>query len=184
MTIQHTATATVVDTVPSDHSETVEEAFITAFRNHPGGVVVITGTGPDGTPVGFTATSLASLSAYPPRATFNIVQSASSWPAVAEGSRLAVHFLGRGSAPLAQRFAGAAAERFTGDHWYTNDLGLPILRDAVGVLITRVSRLVLVDLNAIVVLDIEQGRFSENHAPLLYHKRSFGTVADPPEYVI
>lgn len=174
-----------MSTLPSpDPAETVEQSFIRAFRRHPGGVVVITGTLPDGRPAGFTATSLASLSAYPPRATFNIVQSASSWPAIADGALLAVHFLAESSSELAQRFAGPAADRFIGDHWYRNDLGLPILRDAIGLLITRVNRLVSIDLNAVVVLDIEQGRFSDNYPPLPYHNRHFGTVAVQPEYVI
>ena len=185
MTIQITAPVAAADvSTLATMTETVEESFIRAFRNHPGGVVVITGTTPDGQPVGFTATSLASLSAYPPRATFNIAQTASSWPAVAEGALLAVHFLAKESQGLAQRFAGTTSERFSGDHWYVNELGLPILRDAIGVLVTRVNRQISIDLNALIVLDIEEGRFSENHEPLLYHKRAFGTVAGPPEYVI
>lgn len=189
MTIQITAPVAAAD-ASADAStlaamtESVEESFIRAFSNHPGGVVVITGTTPDGEPVGFTATSLASLSAYPPRATFNIAQTASSWPAVAEGSLLAVHFLAKESQGLARRFAGTTSERFSGDHWYVSELGLPILREAIGVLVTRVNRQVPIDLNALIVLDIEQGHFTENHEPLLYHKRAFGTVAGPPEYVI
>ncbi|SEN78372.1 flavin reductase [Cryobacterium sp. TMT1-3] len=170
--------------MPADANETVEQSFIRAFRSHPGGVVVITAVSPDGAPAGFTATSLVSLSAYPPRATFNIVKSASSWPAVTDGALLAVHFLAESSSELAQRFAGPAANRFTGDHWYSNDLGLPILRDAIGVLVTRVSTVVPIDLNAVVVLDIQQGRFSDNYPPLLYHNRHFGTVAVQPEDVI
>ncbi|MFO7688950.1 MAG: flavin reductase family protein [Cryobacterium sp.] len=164
----------------SPGTDTPEESFIKAFRSHPGGVVVITGLTPAGDPVGFTATSLASLSAQPPRATFNIAQSASSWPAVAIGSRLAVHFLDDAGQGLARRFATTTAERFRGDHWYSDELGLPILRDAVTVLITRVSHQTLLDLNAMIVLDIERGRFLENESPLLYHNRSFTTVAGRP----
>lgn len=176
-----TPAATVTPVVRD--SDTAEESFIKAFRSHPGGVVVITGLTPDGRPVGFTATSLASLSAQPPRATFNIAQSASSWPAVAIGSRLAVHFLDETGQGLARRFATSTAERFNGDHWYTDDLGLPILRDAVTVLITRVSHQTLLDLNAMIVLDIEVGRFQENDTPLLYHNRTFKTVAGQPDYL-
>ena len=163
--------------------DTAEESFIKAFRSHPGGVVVITGLTPEGRPVGFTATSLASLSAKPPRATFNIAQSASSWPAVAIGSRLAVHFLDETGQGLARRFATSTAERFVGNHWYTDDLGLPILHDAVTVLITRVSHQTLLDLNAMIVLDIEVGRFQENDAPLLYHNHTFKTVAGQSDYL-
>ena len=48
---------------------TPQEAFLAAFSLHPAGVAVITGNLDDGTPAGFTATSLASFSATPPRAT-------------------------------------------------------------------------------------------------------------------
>src|SRR5665213_2935348 len=66
-------------------------AFRQAFRRHASGVAIITALAPDGRPVGFTATSLASLAAVPPLATFNIARSASSWPAIAETDRVVIH---------------------------------------------------------------------------------------------
>jgi flavin reductase (DIM6/NTAB) family NADH-FMN oxidoreductase RutF len=44
------------------------DAFKRAFRRHAAGVAVVTSVMPDGSPVGFTATSLASLAAVPPLA--------------------------------------------------------------------------------------------------------------------
>ena len=58
------------------------EAFRLAFRRLAAGVSVITALDPDGVPVGFTATSLASLAAVPPMATFNMARTASAWRAV------------------------------------------------------------------------------------------------------
>ncbi|MGQ4336108.1 flavin reductase family protein, partial [Streptomyces hayashii] len=51
------------------------------FRRHAAGVAVITASGGTG-PVGFTATSLSSVSAEPPMLSFGIGTGASSWPAV------------------------------------------------------------------------------------------------------
>lgn len=48
------------------------------FRQHAAGVAVITARGDEG-PVGFTATSLASVSAEPPLISFGIGTGASSW---------------------------------------------------------------------------------------------------------
>lgn len=53
-------------------------AFKQAFRRHAAGVAIITARGPEGRPVGFTATSLASLAATPPLATFNMARTASA----------------------------------------------------------------------------------------------------------
>jgi arabinosyltransferase B len=47
-------------------------------------MAVVTALSADGRPVGFTATSLASLAAVPPLATFNMARSASSWPAISQ----------------------------------------------------------------------------------------------------
>jgi len=55
-------------------------AFKLAFRRHAAGVAVVTGRTPEGTPVGFTATSLASLAAVPPLATFNMARISTSCP--------------------------------------------------------------------------------------------------------
>ncbi|MYS39753.1 flavin reductase, partial [Streptomyces sp. SID5998] len=51
------------------------------FRRHAAGVAVITARGEAG-PVGFTATSLTSVSAEPPMISFGIGTGASSWPAI------------------------------------------------------------------------------------------------------
>ncbi|MFE0134086.1 flavin reductase family protein, partial [Streptomyces sp. NPDC059037] len=63
------------------------------FRQHAAGVAVITAQGPAG-PVGFTATSLVSVSAEPPMLSFGIGTGASSWPAISEAEHVGVHILG------------------------------------------------------------------------------------------
>ena len=45
-------------------------------------------------PRGFTATSLASLAADPPMATFNMARSARAWPAIEQTEHVIVHLLG------------------------------------------------------------------------------------------
>jgi len=152
------------------------DLFRNTFRRHAGGVVVLTGRTPDGEPVGFTATSLASLSAVPARATLNVIKASSSWPAIFEGNRLAVNFLGADTEHLGARFAGPTGERFQGDHWH-EEHGLPVLTDAAVTLITEISAVISQNDNAIVVLDILDGHLGEEQAPLLYHDRRFVTIA-------
>ncbi|KQX06728.1 MULTISPECIES: flavin reductase family protein [unclassified Leifsonia] len=153
-------------------------SFKQAFRRHAAGVAVITARDSAGTPVGFTATSLASLSAVPPLATFNMARSASSWPALAETDRLVIHMLGRRNRGLAQIMAGPAAERFSGHHWAPGPHDLPVLDDVTAWMQGRIIERVLVHNSAVVVVQIETGALGPIDAPLLYHERFYHAPGD------
>lgn len=149
--------------------------FRSTFRRHASGVVVITAYDADGRPVGFTATSIASLSAVPPRATFNMAQTASSYPAITVGNRLAVNFLGEDAIDLGMRFAGETSQRFAGDHWHEHE-GVPVLPGAGAVLFAQIAAVHTHDTNAVVVLDVIGGEVRSEPQPLLYHDREYGTL--------
>lgn len=153
------------------------DLFRNTFRRHAGGVVVLTGADELGQPIGFTATSLASLSAVPARATFNVIKRTNGYRAIARGRRVAVNFLGAESADLGRRFAGPFEERFVGDHW-SFDNGTPVLHDAAVTLFTEITDVYDQGENAIVVLEILGGRVGEEQDPLLYHNREFGTIRE------
>ncbi|WP_150306458.1 flavin reductase family protein [Planctomonas psychrotolerans] len=148
-------------------------AFKQAFRRHAAGVAVITALDAQGSPVGFTATSLASLSAVPPLATFNMARSASSWPAIAETDRVVIHMLGVRNRAVAQKLSGPSADRFRGDHWYRGPHGLPVLNDVTAWMVGRVEERVLVHTSVLVVVQIEEGGVGEPDRPLLYHERQY-----------
>lgn len=158
-----------------NNSETTDgiDAFKSAFRRHAAGVAVVTSIAPDGNPVGFTATSLASLAAVPPLATFNMAQVSSSWPAVTVGNRVAIHMLGPRSRHLAERMAANHELRFVGDHWHADDSGLPLLDGATAIMIGRIVDVHPVHNNAIVVVEIEKGILGEEDEALLYHERTY-----------
>lgn len=153
-------------------------SFKQAFRRHAAGVAVITALDVAGSPVGFTATSLASLAAVPPLATFNMARSASSWPAVAETDRLVIHMLGRRNRGLAQKLSGPAAERFDGDHWTAGPHGLPVLKDVTAWMQGRIIERVRVHNSAVVIVQIETGALGPIDAPLLYHERFYHAPGD------
>jgi flavin reductase (DIM6/NTAB) family NADH-FMN oxidoreductase RutF len=149
------------------------EAFKAAFRRHAAGVAAITARDASGKPVGFTATSLASLSAVPPLATFNMARSASSWPAIAETDRLVVHMLGARNRSLAEIMSGDNASRFVGEHWHAGAHGLPILDNVTTWMVGRVIERFLVHNSVVVVVQIESGEVGPDDAPLLYHERQY-----------
>lgn len=154
------------------------DAFAQAFRRHAAGVAVITALTPDGTPVGFTATSLASLAATPPLATFNMARSASSWPAIEQTDRVAIHMLGLDDLAVAKIMAGDNAHRFDGDHWEPGPHGLPIIAGATAWMVgTIVARTPVAD-NAMIAVQIEEGSLGEPDEPLLYHERAFRALGE------
>lgn len=104
-------------------------AFRTAFREHPAGVVVVTLDAGSG-PVGFTASSLASLSADPPLVSFGINATSSSWPHLLEADSAVVHFLSADHERLARTFATSGIDRFAETTWERLETGEPVLTDA------------------------------------------------------
>jgi flavin reductase (DIM6/NTAB) family NADH-FMN oxidoreductase RutF len=149
------------------------EAFKQTFRRHAAGVAAITSVDPDGNPVGFTATSLASLAAVPPLVTFNMARVASAWPAMTVGNYVAIHTLGPRSRHQAEKLAADNAVRFVGDHWTAGPHGVPVLKDVTAWMIGRVLEVHPVHNNAVVVVQIEEGALGDEDDALLYHERSY-----------
>jgi flavin reductase (DIM6/NTAB) family NADH-FMN oxidoreductase RutF len=147
--------------------------FRSAFRRHAAGVAVITATGPGG-PVGFTATSLASVAADPPLLSFGISLGASSWPALAEAPYVGVHILGDHQEELAQVFARTGADRFgPPTAWTTGPYGVPLLGGVVAWLVGRILHRVPAGDHRIVIAQAVAGDPGDPGRPLLYHEGGF-----------
>jgi flavin reductase (DIM6/NTAB) family NADH-FMN oxidoreductase RutF len=160
-----------VEGVPDEAADLA--AFKHGFRRHAAGVAVITALRSDGTPVGFTATSLASLAAVPPLAVRAMLKVASAWPAIAEGDRVVIHLLGVRNRALAQKLSGPGEQRFDGDHWHVGPHGLPVLNDVTSWMVGRIIERFPVHNSAVVVVQIEEGGSGLDDHALLYHERTY-----------
>ena len=148
------------------------------FRQHAAGVAVITAQGSGG-PVGFTATSLTSVSAEPPLVSFGIGVRSSSWPTVSEAEHVGVHILGEHQEDLAGTFARSGADRFgapTG--WREGPEGVPVLDDVLAWLGCRVVTRVPAGDHRIVLAEVVLGDPSGRGRPLLYHQGRFNGLRD------
>ncbi|WP_330251021.1 flavin reductase family protein [Nocardia sp. NBC_00565] len=113
--------------IPDDLSGITAEQYRASMRHYPAGVTVVTLGSANG-PIGFTATSFASLSLEPPLVSFNIAHTSSSLTALRAADSVVIHFLGEHQHDLAQRFARTADERFTDRSlWTTLETGEPVL---------------------------------------------------------
>lgn len=102
------------------------DEFKAAFRHHPGGVSLITASGPGG-PVALTATSVASVSAEPPLLVFSVSTSSSSHAALTAAETVVVHLLDSSNRDLARLGATSGIDRFADrTRWAALPTGEPV----------------------------------------------------------
>ncbi|MFI9547338.1 flavin reductase family protein [Streptomyces sp. NPDC052016] len=148
------------------------------FRRHAAGVAVITASGEAG-PVGFTATSLTSVSAEPPLLSFGVGTGASSWPALSRADHVGVHILGEHQQELAATFARSGADRFGAPTaWREGPEGVPVLDDVLAWLVCRVVTRVPAGDHRIVLAEVVVGDPAGAGRPLLYHQGRFTALRD------
>ncbi|GGW43084.1 flavin-dependent reductase [Streptomyces lucensis JCM 4490] len=148
------------------------------FRRHAAGVAVITARGAGG-PVGFTATSLTSVSAEPPLVSFGIGTGGSSWPAIAEADHVGVHILGEHQGELAATFARSGADRFGArTAWREGPEGVPLLDGVLAWLVCRIVGRVPAGDHRIVLAEVALGDPTGTGRPLLYHQGRFTALRD------
>ncbi|WP_149182872.1 flavin reductase family protein [Streptomyces sp. TRM49041] len=176
-------TAPLADPVIADPVIAGPELLRSAFRRHASGVAVITAPGDPahgGRPVGFTASSLTSVSAEPPLVSFGIGTSSSSWPAVSTATHVGVHVLGEDQRDLAATFARSGADRFAAPtRWTPGPGGVPVLDGVLAWLVCRVVGRVPAGDHRIVVAEVVAGDpAAEAGRPLLYHHGRFNALRD------
>ncbi|MEV5547307.1 flavin reductase family protein [Streptomyces sp. NPDC052309] len=148
------------------------------FRRHASGVAVITAGGEAG-PVGFTATSLTSVSAAPPLLSFGIGTGSSSWPTVSETEYVGVHILGDHQEELAATFARSGADRFgPPTAWREGPRGVPVLSGVLAWLVCRVVGRVPAGDHRIVIAEVLLGDPTGTGSPLLYHQGRFSGLRE------
>ncbi|MGI9125946.1 MAG: flavin reductase family protein [Mycobacterium sp.] len=141
-----------------------------ALRRHPAGVVIITLMSEDG-PVGFTATSFASLSLSPPLVSFNITHTSSSIAALRTAPSVAVHLLSEQQLDVSRRFSASAEQRFADPAtWTTLATGEPLLNGTPTWLRATLDRLIPAGDSTLVIAEVTHlHRDEDASAPLLYH---------------
>jgi flavin reductase (DIM6/NTAB) family NADH-FMN oxidoreductase RutF len=88
-----------------------------AFAQFATGITVVTTRAADGTPVGMTANSFASVSLEPPLALWSLARSASSFEAFRAAHGFRVHVLAADQLEIAKRFATRGADKFAVGQW-------------------------------------------------------------------
>ncbi|MGW5988010.1 flavin reductase family protein [Streptomyces anulatus] len=163
-------------TVPSYAPVYAPDRFKQVFRRYPAGVVVVTADSGRG-PVGFTATSLTSLSLDPPLVSYGIGVAASSWPHVEAAASTVVNFLGADQESLARTFATSGIDRFAAPTaWRRLPEGEPALDGVAGWLRLETERIVPAGDHRIVIARVTDSWLDEDRAPLLFHDGAYHSL--------
>jgi flavin reductase (DIM6/NTAB) family NADH-FMN oxidoreductase RutF len=153
------------------------EQYRAVCRRHPAGVAIVTLSSPTG-PVGFTATSFASLSLDPPLVCFNITHVSSSIAALREAKSLVIHLLGEHQLAVAQRFSSSAEHRFADpSSWTALDTGEPVLRSTPTWLRATVHQLITAGDSTLVIGHVTRAHCAQDGThpprPLIYHDGAY-----------
>jgi 3-hydroxy-9,10-secoandrosta-1,3,5(10)-triene-9,17-dione monooxygenase reductase component len=146
-------------------------------------VTVVT-TGVDGERRGATIGSFTSVSLHPPLISFNVMRGTGFHDVLRRATHFAVHLLRDDQAEAAEHFARpdlSEADLFEGVPLRRGTLpgGVPLLRDALGILHCRVWEVVPAgdhDLFLGEVLRLDGAPVDGGHSPLLYYARSYRAV--------
>lgn len=153
-------------------------SYKAAMRLLAGGVAVIT-VGVEDDRTGFTATSVVSLSAEPPRLMFGISQNSSSWNALTRHGNFAVSLLDTASIDVADRFAGRGGTkglaRYEGVEWIERKTGVETLASALAGFDCEVEEVILRYDHAIVIGRVKEAWLGHEDAaePLVYWRGKY-----------
>jgi flavin reductase (DIM6/NTAB) family NADH-FMN oxidoreductase RutF len=163
--------------VPPIHHAVDPAAYRSIFRSHAGGVAVVTADAGRG-PVGFTATSVVSVSLSPPLVSFALSNESSSFPTLLEASTVVVNFLDADQVGLAGRFASPGVDRFAAPtRWSRLEDGSPVLDEAPSFLHGPIEHRFAVGDHHIIVAGLQVATQRRAYGPLIYHDGAYGTAS-------
>ena len=169
--------------IQSRESAITADEFKAAFRNHPGGVAVITADAGKG-PVGLTATSVISASAEPPILAFSVSEFSSSTPTILSADTVVVHLLSAEQVDIAKLCATSGIDRFADTSlWSRLETGEPYFVQASSWIRGRIINSMAAGGSSIVAIEALQASpaLSGDAAPgdpLVYHNRRWHALGD------
>lgn len=152
-----------------------ETLFKEVMGNYPTGVTVVTTADEQGTPLGLTVNSFASVSLDPMLILWSIDKRVSSYEPFVKAGKFAVHILSQEQGDICSLFATRGIDRFNHCQWESSENQLPIIAETAAVLQCNTFKTVEAGDHTILIGEVIN---IENHRkdPLLYHKRNFGGI--------
>lgn len=155
------------------------QTFRAVLGQWPTGVAVVTTTAEDGWH-GMTAGSFCSVSLDPPLVLVCLARDIRTHGLIERSGVFAVSFLGKDHAAIGHRFAGREpGDRFARGTWTAAPTGAPVLAEALAWLDCQVAHAYPGGDHTIFVGEVLAAETPRRTAPLLFHSRAWGQLADP-----
>ncbi|MED3561983.1 flavin reductase family protein [Bacillus xiapuensis] len=154
--------------------------FKQIMGDYPTGVTIVTTTKEDGTPVGLTVNSFASVSLDPLMLLWSIDHRVSSLKEFTDRGKFAVHVLAEEQKELCQTFASKHEDRFSTCNWELSSNGLPIIEGALGVFECKTFKAIEAGDHTVFIGEVLDLKVNKEKDPMLYHRRVFGAI--PKEF--
>ncbi|MCU1480509.1 MAG: flavin reductase [Subtercola sp.] len=166
-------------------STITSDQFRSAFRNHAGGVAVITADAGHG-PVGLTATSVISVSLDPPLVVFSVSELSSSTPTILEADTVVIHLLGADQIHIAKLCSTSGIDRFADTSiWSRLVTGEPFFPSAHAWIRGKVVNKMAAGGSTVIAVQALQARSPDANdasvplaAPLVYHNRTWHILGE------
>ncbi|WP_251551668.1 flavin reductase family protein [Neobacillus muris] len=156
------------------NQETVE-VFKQIMGSYPTGVTIITTVNEEGSPVGLTVNSFASVSLDPLMVLWCLDRKSSHISAFKNSIGFAVHILAADQSELCWTFAGKSLDRFSKADWSYSDNNLPVISGALGIMECKTVQTIDAGDHIIFIgqiLDINK----QDKEPMLYFRRNVGLI--------
>jgi flavin reductase (DIM6/NTAB) family NADH-FMN oxidoreductase RutF len=157
-----------------------KQTFRAVMGSFAAGVTIVTVNDTDGTPKGFTATGIASLSLDPPLLLLCLDHRSDTLPAMQEAKSFVVNMLRHGQEELSARFASKGIDKFAVVSYHDGELGAPVLEDVLAYAECTVKAKLPGGDHTIFVGEIEHAAAFEGD-PLLYYRGSYGGFDPNPK---
>lgn len=142
------------------------------FRHHPAGVGVVTLRTAQG-PLGFTATSVISVSADPPILAFSLASTSSARPDLEAAETVVVNFLASDQGEIATQFAIRGVDRFAEVRWCPLPTGEPVLDGVTAWIRGRIENRFAVGDSLLITLRAELTHRADAPRPLVHVNRAY-----------
>lgn len=138
------------------------------------GVVVVTSTLPDSTPIGMAVGSFSSVSLTPPLVAFFVAHTSTTFPKIAASGRFCANILSHDQHWVCTAFSRSGGDKFDGVDWNPSPSGAPVLTGVHGWIdcdITSVQR--LGDHDLVVGRVEELDADGSDRSPLVFYRSGF-----------
>lgn len=142
--------------------------------HYPTGVAVVTGTTPEGDPVGMVVGTFTAVSLDPPLVAFMPTIGSGTYALMRDAGRFCINVLAHDQLELCRLLAVPGPGKFEDVDWSSGANGAPVLADAVAHIECRLHEEVVAGDHYIVLCAVEEMTVTRPVTPLLFFQGGYG----------